>query len=80
MKVWITKYALRDGVQKVEATLSPEYPKCVSWGGYKDAWGEGKEWHRTQEAAIARAEEMRIAKIASLKRQIAKLEKMEFKA
>lgn len=37
-----------------------------------------KEWHDTQAEAIAFAEEMRIKKIASLKKQIAKLEKINF--
>lgn len=41
--------------------------------------GEGNDWHRTKESAIAKAEEMRKKKIASLKKQIEKLEKMEFK-
>ena len=40
--------------------------------------GEGKEWHRTKEAAIAKAEEMRQKKIAGLKKQIERLEKLEF--
>lgn len=39
----------------------------------------GKDWHRTPEAAIARAEEMRAEKIASLKKQIERLMKLEFK-
>jgi hypothetical protein len=38
------------------------------------------DWHTTPEAAIARAEEMRTKKIASLKKQIAKLEAMTFSA
>lgn len=42
------------------------------------AGAEGRQWHRTREAAVARALEMREAKIASLERQIAKLRKMEF--
>ena len=40
--------------------------------------GEGKEWHRTKEAALVRAEKMRQKKIASLKKQIEKLERMKF--
>lgn len=39
---------------------------------------EGKEWHRTKESAIAKAEEMRKKKIASLQKQIKKLENINF--
>ena len=41
--------------------------------------GEGREWHRTKESAIDKAEEMRKKKIETMKKQIEKLEKMEFK-
>lgn len=36
------------------------------------------EWHRTREGAVAKAEEMRVARIASLEKQIAKLRKLRF--
>lgn len=88
MKVWITKYALSKGIFAQEVTpcqfMNSGRVFYVPEG--RPEWqreyanGEGKEWHRTRESAIARAEEMRTAKIASLKKQIAKLEKMEFKA
>jgi hypothetical protein len=39
-----------------------------------------KDWHRTPEAALARAEEMRRDKIASLKKILAKLEAIKFSA
>lgn len=80
MKVWITKYALTSGILEKEV-------KDFGDGSVKEIensfpiyyHGEGKEWHRTKESAIAKAEEMRKKKIASLKKQIEKLEKMEFK-
>jgi rubrerythrin len=40
--------------------------------------GEGREWHRTWESAAKRAEKMRVAKIAALRAQIARLETMTF--
>jgi hypothetical protein len=40
--------------------------------------GEGRNWHRTPEGAKAKAEAMRKAKIASLKKQLAKLESLSF--
>ena len=42
------------------------------------ATAHGKDWHRTPEAALARAEEMRLAKIESLKKSIKKLEGLKF--
>lgn len=49
------------------------------FSGFEE-YARGKDWHRTPEAAIARAEEMKAAKIASLRKQIDRLEKLEFKA
>lgn len=79
---YVTKYALTAGILK--------RPLETSWetsGGTvmaKDRsdplgafyHGEGREWHRTWEGAVARAEEMRKAKLASLRKSIAKLERM----
>lgn len=38
----------------------------------------GNDWHGSREAAVARAEQMRAAKINSLEKQIAKLNAMRF--
>jgi hypothetical protein len=79
MKVWITKYALTMGIsERVARICSDINPDMISCGGLDLFHGEGREWHRTKEAATARAEEMRKAKIASLKKQIARLEKLTF--
>jgi hypothetical protein len=40
--------------------------------------GEGCEWHRAEDSAIARAEKMRLAKIKSLRKSIKKLESLSF--
>jgi hypothetical protein len=40
--------------------------------------GEGKEWHTSKESAIKKAQEMKQKKIETLKKQIAKLEKIKF--
>jgi hypothetical protein len=76
--IWITKYALTGGIKTIEAEPDGQY---VGWkaNGYQcSAWGEGKQWTRSHEAAIKRAEEMKRSKISSLKKQIAKLEKLSF--
>ncbi len=38
----------------------------------------GKDWHETKDDAVWRAEEMREKKIASLEKQVEKLEQMRF--
>jgi hypothetical protein len=36
------------------------------------------QWHRTREEALEKAEKMRVTKIASLQKQIARLKKLTF--
>ncbi len=78
MRIWVTKYALSSGLFEIEAEPDGHY---VSWRDptfLQSAWGENKQWCRTRDAAERRADEMRKAKIVSLHKQIAKLEKMTF--
>lgn len=80
MKVWVTVYALTTGI--MERVIDP-----VGGGVAKDMEApvptyyhiQGRDWHRTREGAVARAEQMRLKKIASLRKQIAKLEALRFK-
>ena len=79
---WVTKYALTTGIQKVIGSVRHETSSTMlrysdPANGFKE-FVHGNDWHRTPEAALARAEEMRKAKIASLKKSIAKLESMMF--
>ena len=83
MKVWISKSALSTGIREADVEPSGIILGMVveigkGYGSYFH--GEGNEWHRSRESAVAKAEEMRAAKIASLKKQIAKLEKLTFAA
>lgn len=78
MIVWISKYALSDGITKHDAKISGPYAypgapfvSCASFLLGKDA-------HDTEEGAIRAAEAIRVKKIAELKKQIAKLESMRF--
>lgn len=87
MKVWITKYALSTGIFEAEVNEpnSTTPGLIVAPGrvvGRFDQYfhGEGREWHRTPEAAVLKAEKMRAEKIASLRKSIAKLEKLKFEA
>lgn len=75
IRVWITKYALTEGIKVDDAELCEGHETMISCGR---CYFHGNDWHRTPEAAILRAEEMRIKKIATVKKQLAKLEKMTF--
>ncbi len=79
MEVWVTKYALTDGISKMRE------PELVQDKYYRDRavrhitlMGIGKDAFTSESEAKADAEKRRKAKIASLKRQIAKLEAMKF--
>lgn len=84
MKVYVTKYALSSGIQEMEAERSTtsEDMICVepdrSKGYSFVQLFHGNDWHTDRQAAVARANEMRVAKIASVKKQLAKLEAMTF--
>jgi hypothetical protein len=82
--VWITKYALTEGIQETDAEhCLAAAPKgtminCPSLGVFATFHGEGRDWHRTKEGAVAKAEKMRLAKIVNLQKMIKKLEAMKF--
>lgn len=79
MRVYITKYALSKGIFELEVEQSRNFPDMLTGFRYDDHYhGEGEEWHRTIESAVAKAEEMKSKKIESLKKQIEKLERMKF--
>lgn len=80
--VWVTKYALTRGIAECEVVNAPDWTSViwVRWPTdlHHETSVQTTERHPTREAALARAEEMRAAKIASLKRQIERLESLEF--
>jgi hypothetical protein len=81
MKVWSTKYCLTTGIVAHEVTESEVSDGLVS---YKDRGytqylhDEGRNWHRTREAASAHATTVLLKKIASVKKQLRRLEAMKF--
>jgi hypothetical protein len=81
MKVWITKYALTEGILEVDGKQCREGMISVkpTKPGYLTTYFYGNDWHRTREDAIARAEVMRAKKIASLRKSITKMETLSFK-
>lgn len=74
-KVWSTKYALTSGINLVEVEVSGEY--AYTRDRYRTQLCKG-DWFRTKELAIANAEKRRQRKIASLRKSLAKFEKMTF--
>jgi hypothetical protein len=85
MKVFITKYALTDGIKEIngathEIGISERMVSYVIDGAFaSQAMCVHKpDWHLTKAEAVERAEAMRVAKIASLRKSIAKLEKLTF--
>lgn len=78
MKVWITKYALTQGIIETEIDKQNSAMTYFTNGMYFDTNAIGTYWHDTKESAVKTAGEMRQKKMDSLKRQIEKLEKMRF--
>ena len=88
MKVYITKYALTDGIYECEARKPYEYSegyqtdgtdesKAVKVGFRQGLFFKG-QWTNSACKAVERAKEMRDKKLQSLKKQIEKLESMRF--
>ena len=75
--VWVTKYALTDGIRLVEVVHFGDSDRYayVKWPG---AWGtvqvRPNDWYDTLDAAQDRACEMARAKLKSLDKQRKKLE------
>ena len=79
--IYITKYALTIGVDEADAEISggcAVVRKGSRPDQYLDQYFHEGEWHITKTAAVAKAEDMRKRKIASLQRSIAKMEKLTF--
>jgi hypothetical protein len=79
MKVWISKYALTQGIFEVEVEDCGNgmvKDNTRSFQGYYH--GNGKEWHITKTGAINMAEFMKNNKINLLRKQIDKLRALKF--
>lgn len=78
-KIFVFKYALTKGIIEVDAEIHQnaygEFARVKDWYNlvYLD-----KDYVFTKEEALKKAENMRLRKIESLKKQIAKLEKKKF--
>ena len=76
VRAYVTKYALTSGIQELDLEPS-DGGYAYDTGRYRTQYCRG-EWHLAKSDAMAAAEAMRMRKIASLQRQVAKLEAMKF--
>lgn len=78
-RLYITKYALTEGIRLEECDISPKFSSMATpHGRIMSYHGEGKEWHRTFESAQKQAYAMRDAKIKSLEKALKKMKAMNF--
>lgn len=78
--IYVTKYALSDGITVRKEDHREDQYIWVEWSGTfngKMMLTKG-EWFESKDAALENANSRRAKKIASLKKQIAKLEAMTF--
>ena len=79
IKVFITKYALTDGIIEKDAELCDDNKMIkVMEKGCFATYFHGEDWHRTRESAVKRAEIMRDRAIKSAEKKIAKLKNLQF--
>jgi Golgi nucleoside diphosphatase len=78
-EIWVVRRALSRGVYRRDVngtfTTAPDY--VFSYADH-EVHMLGRDCAATEAEAVVLAEAMRVAKIASLKKQIAKLEKLRF--
>lgn len=80
MKIWISRYALSDGITEHECDPPNERGQVFPGTPFASYYGFtlGKDAHASKEDAVKAAESQRKKKIASLRKQLAKLEAMTF--
>ena len=83
MKAYVSKYALTGGVSEVEGaivtgTSGTKYFKQAGKRYTHPLLTVGKDVHETREDAVEAAEFLRARKLASLRRQISKIESISF--
>ena len=83
MRAFSSKHALTEGVIEVEGTIVTGSPgtKYFKQSGHRytqPLLTVGKDAHLTRDAAVEAAEFLRERKLASLRRQIAKIEELDF--
>lgn len=78
-EMWLSKYALADGLKLVAMRKVDDKYAFPAEGPFVwTCFRVGAEAHHSKANAIAAAEAMRVKKIASLEKQLAKLKAMKF--
>lgn len=78
MQIWITHYALTKGIQQFDGKpTSTEGMVQVKLGDYTSYFHK-PHWHINKEDAADQAKKMKDAKLKSLKKQIERIEKLNF--
>jgi hypothetical protein len=78
-KVWVSKYALSEGVFESEAEIDPRHGCArVKVPNGTATWISKRFYHASREEAFANANDMRDKKIASLRKQIDRLYYLTF--
>lgn len=82
MKFFLSKYALTGGIKEAEGKAVKESTGDTVYARLNEyrfaLFPIGKHAHETREAAVEAAEFLRARKLASLRRQIAKIEELDF--
>lgn len=78
--IYVTRWALTKGIQQVEAAVDDDgtYASYKPEGWFYSVYLHGRDFHLTKEAAKARAEEMRLRKIQTTEKALAKLKALGF--
>jgi virulence-associated protein VapD len=71
-RIYITKHALTRGILTADADIRGELARLGTRGQAGNVYyhGEGRDWHRTEEAARAKVAKMIAKRLASLQKQI----------
>jgi hypothetical protein len=80
---WITKDALTVGIYANYFYIDDKNPNIISYEIGDIVYRyitEGTDWHRTFEEAAKRADFMRLKRIQELKKELARLEALDFSA
>ena len=80
MKVWITKYALTKGIFEAEVEPATDNPGLVGVrnGGFQYHYFHRPHWHESREAAVQQAKKMKLEKLSSLRKQLERIENLDF--
>jgi len=82
IQIYDTKQALSCGIVCREVDQRDMSERMVTYrnsNGYTEyLHGEGKDWHRTWDSALQRAESMRVKRIKSLERSLKRMQGLVF--